>query len=146
MLKCVGCMKFCLSRYWNSQLKNLNLQYIYNATPIYCAKTATIHQATTMLATSTNVQFPCHNRLLTTDIDDLTFWLSPELQTGATRTSFTLHLIITLAPIKVSSHQFWRLAGGYDLDIAHCLRSEHRGYLVDSVFCAVIMPLLATKR
>ena len=34
-------------------------------------KKATIHQVTTMLATSKNVIFPGHNHLLTTDTDDL---------------------------------------------------------------------------
>ena len=32
----------------------------------------TIHQVTTMLATSENVLFPGHNHLLTTGADDLT--------------------------------------------------------------------------
>ena len=40
-------------------------------------KKAIINQVT-MLATSKNVLFPGHNHLLTTDTDDLTFWLSPE--------------------------------------------------------------------
>ena len=35
---------------------------------------ATIHQATTMLATSKNVLFPGHNHLLTTGTDDPTLW------------------------------------------------------------------------
>ena len=35
-------------------------------------KKATIHQVTTMLATSKNVLFPGHNYLLTTDTDDPT--------------------------------------------------------------------------
>ena len=35
-------------------------------------KKATIHQLTTMLATSKNVLFPGHNHLLTTGTDDLT--------------------------------------------------------------------------
>ena len=34
-------------------------------------KKATIHQVTTMLATSKNVLFPGHNHLLTTSTDDL---------------------------------------------------------------------------
>ena len=46
-----------------------------------------------MLATSTNVPFPGHNRLLTT--------------TGAQ------------AIMKLSSHQYRYLAGGYDLEIGH---------------------------
>ena len=39
-------------------------------------KKATIHQVTTMPATSENVLFPGHNHLLTTDTDDPTLWLS----------------------------------------------------------------------
>ena len=35
----------------------------------HCAKKATIHQVTTMLATSKNVLFPGHNQLLTTGTD-----------------------------------------------------------------------------
>ena len=35
-------------------------------------KKATIHQVTTMLATSKNVLFPGHNHLLTTGPDDMT--------------------------------------------------------------------------
>ena len=37
----------------------------------HSAKKATIHQVTTMLATSKNVLFPGHNYLLTTGTDDL---------------------------------------------------------------------------
>ena len=36
------------------------------------AQKATIHQVTTMIATSKNVLFPGHNHLLTTDTDDPT--------------------------------------------------------------------------
>ena len=43
-------------------------------------KKATIHQVTTMLATSKNVLFPGHNHLLTTGTDDLMLSLSPEHQ------------------------------------------------------------------
>ena len=64
------------------------------------AQKATIHQVTAMLATSKNVIFPGHNHLLTTCIDD------PSL-TGAQ------------AIIKVSGHQYWRLAGDYNLEIGH---------------------------
>ena len=56
-------------------------------------KKVTIHQVITMLATSKNVLFPGNNHLLTT--------------TG------------TRAIIKVSDHQYWWLAGGYDLEIGH---------------------------
>ena len=37
---------------------------------VICTKKATIHQVTTMLATSKNVVFPGHNHLLTIGIDD----------------------------------------------------------------------------
>ena len=47
---------------------------------IRCTKKTTIHQVTTMLATSKNVLFPNHNHLLTTD--DLTLSLSPSRQIG----------------------------------------------------------------
>ena len=53
-------------------------------------KKATIHQVTTMLATSKNVLFPGHNHLLTTGIEDPSF-------AGAR------------AIIKVSGHQYWWL-------------------------------------
>ena len=36
----------------------------------HCAKKATIHQVTTMLATSKNVLYPGHNHLLTTGADN----------------------------------------------------------------------------
>ena len=51
-----------------------------NSTVHYNAqrKEATIHQVTTMQATSKNVLFPGHNYLLTTSTDDPTLWLSPE--------------------------------------------------------------------
>ena len=38
----------------------------------HCAKKATIHRVTTMLATSVNVLFAGHNHLLTTSTDDPT--------------------------------------------------------------------------
>ena len=41
-------------------------------------KKATIHQVTTMLATSENLLFPDHDHLLTTSADDPTVWLLPE--------------------------------------------------------------------
>ena len=43
-------------------------------------KKATIHQVTTMLATSKNVLIPGHIHLLTTGTDDPTLRLSPECQ------------------------------------------------------------------
>ena len=58
----------------------------------YTAQKATIHQVTTMLATSKNVLFPGHNYLLTTNTDDPTLWLSPEHQ-------------------RVKGHQYRQLAG-----------------------------------
>ena len=64
------------------------------------AKKVTIHQVTTVLATSKKVLFPGHNNLLTTSAAD------PSL-TGAQ------------AIIRVSGHQRRWLAGGYDLEIGH---------------------------
>ena len=58
-------------------------------------KKATIHQVTTMLATSKNVLFPDHNHLLITSAGD------PSLI------------------IKMSGHQHRWLAGGYDLEVGH---------------------------
>ena len=63
-------------------------------------KKATIHQLTTMLATSKNVLFPGHNHLLSTRADDPSLWLLPLLIAGAQ------------AIIKVSGHQHGWLAGG----------------------------------
>ena len=60
---------------------------------LHCAK-STIHQVTTILATSKNVLIPGHNHLLTTGADDLTLWLSPDHQ-------------------QVKGHQYQWLAGGY---------------------------------
>ena len=53
-----------------------------------------------MIATSEIVLFPGHNHLLTTGTDDPTLQLSPESQ-------------------RVKGHQYWWLAGGYDLEIGH---------------------------
>ena len=64
------------------------------------AKKATIHQVTTMLATSENVLFPGHNHLLTIGMND-----------------------IARAParviIKVLGYLYRWLACGYDLEIGH---------------------------
>ena len=60
----------------------------------------TIHQVTTMLATSKHVLFPGHNYLLTTGTDN------PSLA-GAR------------AIMKVLDHQYWWSAGGCDLEIGH---------------------------
>ena len=43
-------------------------------------KKATLHQVTTVLATSKNVPFPGHNHLLTIGTDDLICWLLHERQ------------------------------------------------------------------
>ena len=56
-----------------------------------------------MLATSKKVLFPGHNHLLTTGTDDPS-------------------LTVTRAIIEVKGHQYWWLAGGYDLEI-ECFRS-----------------------
>ena len=61
---------------------------------------ASIHQVTILLATSKNVLFTGRNYLLTFGTDDP----SPA---GA------------WVIIKVSGHQYWWLAGGYDLEIGH---------------------------
>ena len=58
---------------------NYTQQSDHSITSMYCEK-ATIHQVTTMLATSKNVLFPGHNHLLTTGTDDPTLSLSPEGQ------------------------------------------------------------------
>ena len=58
-------------------------------------KKATIYQVSTMLATS-KVLFPGHNHLLLTGTDDLS-------------------LADARVIIKVKGHQYWWLAGGYDL-------------------------------
>ena len=42
----------------------------FSVNTLHCAKKATIHQVTTMLATSKNVLFPGQNHLLTTGTDD----------------------------------------------------------------------------
>ena len=53
-----------------------------------------------MLATSKNFLFPGHNYLLTTTSDD---------------TSLAGIRMI----VKVSGHQYWWLAGGYDMEIGY---------------------------
>ena len=68
-----------------------------------------------MLATSKDVLFPGYNNLLTTGIDD------PSLA-GA------------WVIIKVSGHQHWWLAGGWDLEVGLFASGWHGGYLVDSDF------------
>ena len=73
-----------------------NLKLIYLCT----MQKATIHQVTTLLATTKNVLFPGHNYLLTTGTDDSS-------------------LAGTRAIIKALSYQHWWLEGGYDLEIWH---------------------------
>ena len=46
------------------------------------SKKVTIHQVTTLLATSKNVLFPSLNHLLTNVTDDPSLWLSPSLVLG----------------------------------------------------------------
>ena len=53
-----------------------------------------------MLATYKNVPFPGYNQLLATGTDDPTLWLLPEHQ-------------------QMKGHQYWWLAGGYDLETGH---------------------------
>ena len=65
-------------------------------------KKATIHQVTTMLATSKNVVYPGHNHLLTTGADDPTHY-HPSASEGDNQ----------------KGHQHRWLAGGYDLEIGH---------------------------
>ena len=78
------CAKACL---WHADVLISSLPH--------CTK-GTIHQVSTMLATSKNVLFPSHNHLLTTGTDD------PSL---------------TWTIIKVTGHQYWWLARCYDLEI-----------------------------
>ena len=52
--------------------------HIYSLCYARTCEKNTIHQVTTMLATSKNILFPDHNHLLTTGTDDLTLSLSPE--------------------------------------------------------------------
>ena len=79
-----------------SSLSHTHGQLLYES----LGKNATIHQVTTMLATSENVLFTGYYHLLTTDTDD------PSL-TGS-------WMIII-----VSGHQLQWLAGGYELEIGH---------------------------
>ena len=59
-------LKTC-DRYWCSALFTLPCRYT--------AQKSSIHQVTTMLATSKNALFPGHNRLPTTGIDDPGAWV-----------------------------------------------------------------------
>ena len=62
---------------WDKQTLDLQeVVYLYQWAGT--AQKATIHQVTTMLATSKNVLFPGHNYMLTTGADDPTLWFSPE--------------------------------------------------------------------
>ena len=73
-----------LSKMYKKFVKMLPMKMIHRV--VYenfsLCKKATIHQVNTMLATSKNVLFPGHNKLLTTGTDDPTLWLSPERQHG----------------------------------------------------------------
>ena len=62
----------------NDRTRQCIMQVVLHAT-IHSAKKATIHQVTTMLATSKNV-LSGHNHLLTTSVDDQTIQLSTEHQ------------------------------------------------------------------
>ena len=75
-------------------------EYMYSIWKYTVQNKATIHQVTTMLATSKNVLFPGQNHLPTTCIDDPS-------------------LAYARAIIKASGHQYRWLAGGYDLEIGH---------------------------
>ena len=55
------------------------------------SKKATIHQVTTLLATSKNVLFAGHSHLLTTGTDDPTLLLSPERQRVKTHQHLCAH-------------------------------------------------------
>ena len=72
---------------------------------------ATIHQATTMLATSKNVLFLYHNHLLTIGADDSTLWLSPEPQPSNTSILFLREeqyfKSISFFKVWTHSHQDW---------------------------------------
>ena len=69
----------CQNHMWPRYNKyNLQSTRTDNAHLFPWAKKATIHQVTTMLATSKNDLFPGHNRLLTTGTDNSTLWLLPE--------------------------------------------------------------------
>ena len=79
------------------KIQNCSLETLVRS---FTEQKGTIHQVTTMLATSKIVLFPGHNHLPTTGTDDPS-------------------LIGTLAIIKVSHHQYRWLAGDYDLEIEH---------------------------
>ena len=72
----------------------LYVLYILNVDKTHCAKKASIHQVTIMLATFKDVLFPGHNQLLTIGTDDLT---------GVRVT------------IRVSGHQYRWLAWKYNI-------------------------------
>ena len=88
----------CINANWG----NVTFTYVFGS--LILGKKNTIHQVTTMLATSKNVPFPGYNHLLTTSADD------------------PITLIITLIGtlviiLEVLGHQHQWLAGGYDLEI-----------------------------
>ena len=77
-------------------------EQIWTACDDVTAQKATIHQATTMLATSENVLFPGHNHLLATGADDPTLIIVQ---------------VLAWMIIKAKGHQHQWLAGGYGLEI-----------------------------
>ena len=77
-----------------------DMYYSTNSKQQLLGNKATIHQVTTMLATSKNVLFPDHTYLLTTSAED------PSLA-GAR------------VIINVSGHHYLLLADGYDLEIGY---------------------------
>ena len=92
-------MKYHVQQQFLISFRPRNYMYI-NSHQDALRKKATIHQVTTMHATSKKFLFPGHNHLLTTGTDDLT-------------------LIIARVPtrviIKVLGHKYLWLADGYDL-------------------------------
>ena len=70
-----SCKSMCTHTYMNKKL-SVMLSYVKSIT----GQQTTIHQVTTMLATSTNVLLPVPNHLLTTSADGVTLRLLPEHQ------------------------------------------------------------------
>ena len=91
---------YCCNHSQGSWKKKLLIMAVSHQFVFTLCKQATIHQVTTMLATSKNVLFPGHSHLITTGIYDPTFSLS----TG------------TLVINKMLGYQYWWSAGGYDLE------------------------------
>ena len=88
-----------VSQWWHFILTHQNELQLFILNKFHVlSKKVTIHQVTTILATSKNVLFPGHNHLLTTSTDDLTLTIT-ECQ-------------------WVKGHQYQWL-GGYDLEIGY---------------------------